>query len=116
VHLCAPDDVALARLYSHALAFVLPSRGEGFGLPSIEAMACGCPVVLARAGALPEVGGDVAQYVEPGDTAQLTSVLDQLVADDDLRRTLGAQGIAHAATYTWQATAAMTAQHYRSLG
>ena len=108
-------DQILPAVYAHALAFVFPSRHEGFGLPTLEAMASGIPAVLADSSSHPEVGGDVARYFPPGDAESLAAVLDELIGDDDLRASLGAAGVARAATFTWAATARATAVAYRTL-
>lgn len=109
------SDQELSRLYAHALAFVFPSRHEGFGLPTLEAMASGTAVVLADSSSHPEVGGEVARYFPIGEPAALAGQLDLLVGDDGLRSRLGKDGIARAATFTWQATAQATAAAYRAL-
>ena len=115
VHRVDVRDDELCRLYAHALAFVFPSRHEGFGLPTLEAMASGAPVVLADSSSHPEVGGDVARYFPIGDPAALAAQLDALIGDDDLRDELGEAGVVRAAAFTWQATAQATADAYRAL-
>jgi len=94
-------DAHLPGLYAGARAFVLPSWHEGFGLTCIEAMACGVPVVAARAGALPETCGDAARYADPFDPADIADQVLQAIDDDALR----AAGPRHAAQYTWERTA-----------
>ena len=94
-------DAHLPGLYAGAAAFVLPSWHEGFGLTCIEAMACGVPVVAARAGALPETCGDAARYADPFDPDDLATQVDQAIHDDALR----AAGPQHARQYTWERTA-----------
>jgi glycosyltransferase involved in cell wall biosynthesis len=94
------DDGLLPGLYAGAEAFVLPSRHEGFGLPCLEAMACGTPVVAAAAGALPETCGDAALLVDPGDEAALADAV--LAALGDAR--LIADGLARATAFTWERT------------
>jgi glycosyltransferase involved in cell wall biosynthesis len=108
-------DDALPALYANALAFVFPSRHEGFGLPTLEAMAAGIPVVLADASSHPEVGGDVARYFPAGDDEALRKVLAELLGDDELRQRLGREGTARAAGFSWARTAQATAQGYRAL-
>ena len=108
----ALTDADLPGAYTHATAFVFPSRHEGFGLPVLEAMACGSPSVLARATSLPEVGGDAAAYFAPGDSDELADVLLGLINDDARRRDLSSRGRARAAQFTWQDTAARTARVY----
>jgi glycosyltransferase involved in cell wall biosynthesis len=94
-------DAHLPGLYAGASAFVLPSWHEGFGLTCIEAMACGVPVVAARAGALPETCGDAARYADPFDPDDIATQVEEAIDDDNLR----AAGPRHAAQYTWERTA-----------
>ncbi|MBL8550620.1 MAG: glycosyltransferase [Hyphomonadaceae bacterium] len=101
------DDLRAA--YSGAQALVYPSRLEGFGLPLLEAMACGCPVIAARASSLPEVGGDAPLYFEPGDECDLRVQLDA-VLDPDVRARRTALGAARAATFSWRTSAAAYAE------
>lgn len=110
------DHADLAPLYGAATLVAYPSRYEGFGLPPVEAMACGAPVVATRVGALPETLGDAAELVAPGDHDALTSLLRELLADDERRDELAAAGLARVASLSWDRTAALTAGVYRSLG
>jgi glycosyltransferase involved in cell wall biosynthesis len=112
---CNLDDVSLRGAYAHALCFVFPSRHEGFGLPTLEAMACGCPVVLVDSSSHPEVGGDAALYFPPGDVAALRHRLMELVGSPTLRADRAQAGIRRAATFTWERTARATAEAYRDL-
>ena len=98
----------LAALYAAADALVFPSRYEGFGLPVLEAMSAGLPVVAAAAGSVPEVGGDVALYAPPGDAEAFASSLSSLLADPAGRRRRAAAGRARAAAFSWEKTAAAT--------
>jgi len=100
----APEDLPL--LYAGATALVCPSLAEGFGLPVLEAMACGTPVVCARAGALPEVAGDAAIYVDPSDVRSIASGLHRIVEDEGLRRDLAARGLARARLFNARKTTA----------
>ncbi len=102
----APRD--LPEWYRAADAFVFPSLFEGFGLPLVEAMACGCPVLSSRRGALAEVAGTAAGLLEPDDTAQMQAQLTRAAADPPWRETLRAAGLARAGQYNWQTTAAAT--------
>lgn len=102
-------------LLAGATVFAYPSRYEGFGLPPLEAMAVGVPVVAGRAGALPEVLGDAALLVDPADDGELARALTGLLSDQSARDDLVVRGRARAARYTWNATAARVAELYRSL-
>jgi glycosyltransferase involved in cell wall biosynthesis len=103
----------LDALYRAAAAFVYPSAYEGFGLPVLEAMARGVPVVTSEAPALTEVTGDAALRVEAEDIAGLADTLARLLSDDTLAADLGARGRARAAAFTWGATARATLDAYR---
>ncbi len=92
------SDAELRALYEHALCLVFPSRYEGFGLPPLEAMTCGCPVIAAASGAVPEVCGDAALWF---DDATLTGTLRRLIDDAGLAARLRAAGLARAKDFTW---------------
>jgi glycosyltransferase involved in cell wall biosynthesis len=98
-----------------APVFVFPSRDEGFGLPPLEAMALGAPVVVSTAAALPEVCGDAAVQVEPDDAAGLATVLQGLLDDPDERTRRSDAGRAHARGFRWDAVAAHLVEVYRGL-
>jgi glycosyltransferase involved in cell wall biosynthesis len=106
LHAGVVTDAELRALMEGALALVMPSLDEGFGLPVAEAMALGCPVAAARAGALPEVAGDAALYFEPTQPAQIGQALERLAADAPLRARLAARGRARAAALSWPESAA----------
>jgi glycosyltransferase involved in cell wall biosynthesis len=97
------DDLAAA--LRAALCFAFPSRSEGFGLPAVEAMALGCPVVASTAPSLPEVCGEAALYADPDDEEAWVAAIDRLRRDPALRADLIERGRARAATYAWRATA-----------
>jgi len=99
------DDADLPALYRHAALFAFPSLYEGFGLPVLEAMACGVPVVCSNASSLPEVAGDAALLVDPLDTDGLAAAIARALADGDLREGMIARGLAQAARFTWKQAA-----------
>ena len=94
-------DDRLAVLYNNASLLVMPSFIEGFGLPVLEAMACGCPVACSNAASLPEVGGDAALYFDPYDVNEMAAVMNKMLNDDRLRKELTAQGLARAKKFSW---------------
>lgn len=100
----APEDLPL--LYAGATALVCPSLAEGFGLPVVEAMACGIPVVCGRVGALPEVAGDAAVYVDPSDVASIAAGLRRILEGEPLRRDLASRGLVRAHLYEARKTTA----------
>ena len=106
------DDATLHALYAGAACLAIPSLDEGFGLPAVEAMAVGCPVVAARAGALPEICGDAAVLVDPLDTDAIAAGLLEAIARADELRELGR---ARAALYTWERSAELLVSAWQSL-
>jgi glycosyltransferase involved in cell wall biosynthesis len=103
--------------YNAADLFVYPSKFEGFGLPVLEAMACGTPAVTTHAASLPEVAGDAAWLVSPDDEAELVEAVRRVLKDEVLRQEMKARGLAHAAKFTWEHTARQTLDAYdRALG
>ena len=108
-------DDQLAACYAHATVFVFPSRYEGFGIPILEAMACGCPALLARASCFPEIAADAARYFAPGDPESLRAQLRALLDSDELRAELRAKGAVRARDFTWEATARRTLDVYRAV-
>jgi len=102
-------DEELLALYNTAACFTYPTVYEGFGLPVIEAMACGTPVVTTRVSSIPEVGGDAVVYVEdPRDTGALAAAIGRVLADPALRADLRRRGLAQAARFSWDETARRT--------
>ena len=106
-------DEELPALYAGAAAFVFPSAYEGFGLPPLEAMACGAPVVAARRTSLPEVLGDAAWLVDPDDARALDEAVATLLDRPERARSLRDAGVKHALGYRWERTARLTLDAYR---
>ncbi|HTO13365.1 MAG TPA: glycosyltransferase family 1 protein [Candidatus Binatia bacterium] len=98
-------DEDLPAVYGGAAALVLPSLEEGFGLPALEAMACGAPVIASQRGALPEVVGDAGVLIDPERDDALTAALTRVLGDDAARAALARRGLARAATFTAERTA-----------
>ncbi|MEM9155360.1 MAG: glycosyltransferase family 1 protein [Cyanobacteria bacterium P01_F01_bin.33] len=107
------SDSQLRALYEHARGFIYPSLYEGFGLPPLEAMSCGCPTLVANAASLPEVCGDAALYCDPHDPADIAAKMRQLLEDDTLCQTLKQKGLDRATQFTWEACAKSTYQVIR---
>jgi glycosyltransferase involved in cell wall biosynthesis len=103
----------LPEWYAAATAFVFPSLFEGFGLPVLEAMACGTPVVCSRAPGVSEVAGDAALTFPPHDVDALAAALEVVVNQPAARQELAARGLAQAARFTWRRSAAATLAIYR---
>jgi len=99
------SDGQLRALYSHAACFAYPSLYEGFGLPPLEAMACGCPVVVSNAASLPEVCGEAAVYCDPRDPSDLARSITRVTEDNELQLTLRSRGLQRAGTFTWERSA-----------
>ena len=108
------DDDTLCNLYNRAAAFIYPSLYEGFGIPLLEAMACGCPVIASRIPSTVEVADDCPVYFDPGETEELVAALDTVLSEgrDSERSRLGLE---HVKKYSWQITTEKTLEVYHSL-
>jgi glycosyltransferase involved in cell wall biosynthesis len=106
------SDEALRALYSACRIFIYPSTYEGFGLPPLEAMACGAPVIATRIPSIVEVCRDAALMIEPGSVEALTKAISDLLDDEDVRRQLSSAGLRRAAEFSWQRTAQLTRAVY----
>jgi glycosyltransferase involved in cell wall biosynthesis len=108
-------DEDLPALYSMASCFALPSLYEGFGLPVLEAMACGTPVITSNLSSLPEVAGDAAILIPPQDIRALANALETVLTNDDRRRSMQQAGVRQAAQFSWDSSARQLAAIYRRL-
>lgn len=99
------EEGFLSSVYRGAIALVFPSLYEGFGLPVIESMACGTPVITSNTTALPEVAGDAALLVDPTDVAAITGAIEAIVGDETLRARLSAKGLERAKAFSWDLVA-----------
>lgn len=108
-------DDELLHLYCGAEALVLPSLYEGFGLPALEAMACGVPVVVSNTSSLPEVVGEAGVYIDPYEVEDIASGIYRVLTDDDLHRHLREKGLAHARVFTWEKLAQQTLEVYHEV-
>jgi glycosyltransferase involved in cell wall biosynthesis len=102
----------LAALYSGAQVFVYPSYFEGFGLPPLEAMQCGTPVIVGNQTSLPEVVGDAGVLVDPFSVDAIASALERVIRDSNLRSTLSVKGLDRARNFSWRETAKQTLAVY----
>ncbi len=107
------DDTVLSSLYAGARAFIYPSLYEGFGIPVLEAFACGCPTVLSNSSCFPEVGGDAAKYFDPTDVAGLVHSLNEILNERDVADDLRKRGLGRARLYSWEKTAQQTMETYQ---
>jgi glycosyltransferase involved in cell wall biosynthesis len=107
------EEVDKAALYSAARVFAFPSLYEGFGLPVLEAMACGTPVVTSNAASLPELAGAAAFQIDPDDPRRLGGAIIALCTQEDLHAEMREKGLAQAAQFTWEKTARETLAAYR---
>jgi len=114
VYLGRIHDRELAGLYRRATALVFPSKYEGFGLPVLEAMSLGCPVICSRTASLPEVGGDAACFCTL-DAPDFLDAMQRVLAGCPLRETMKAEGLIQARKFSWRRCAEETAAVYASL-
>jgi alpha-1,3-rhamnosyl/mannosyltransferase len=116
VHFFGPvTETELPILYSRAQLFVFPTLYEGFGLPVIEAMACGTAVACSNQSSLPEVGGDAAVYFNPANTEEITQSIITILKEEDLQTALQKQALQQAKKFTWEQTAKQTTAVYKMI-
>jgi glycosyltransferase involved in cell wall biosynthesis len=99
-----PDN-ELGKFYNLASLFVYPSFYEGFGLPPLEAMACGCPVIVSNVASLPEVCGEAVFYVDPNDIGCITQGMNRVLNDETLRKSLIMKGLERSKLFSWEKSA-----------
>lgn len=109
------DEQDLPALYSAAAAFVYPSLYEGFGLPILEAMSCGAPVITSNTSSMPEISGDAALLFDPANVQQLTTLLLEMMENEKIRKELSRKGIERAGQFSWEKTARATLKMYEDL-
>lgn len=102
------DRQKLVKLYNGAIALIFPSLYEGFGLPLLEAMACGCPVIASDRASIPEVCGDAAVYFDPEDVEDMATKISTVIRNESLRLSMSMKGLERARLFTWENTAKKT--------
>ena len=108
-------DRLIPSAYAHARVTIFPSQYEGFGLPAVEAMACGSPLILANTSSLPEVGDTAALYFQPGAHGELADLLTNVLTDESQRKEMASRGVARARSFTWEAYTLSNVEVYRRL-
>lgn len=106
------NEETILALYNHARVFVYPSTYEGFGMPPLEAMSCGTPVIISDIPPLKEVAGDAALSFNPGDSKELAKAIDRVLSSEALRREMSQKGLKRAAEYSWKKAAELTVRTY----
>ncbi|MFA1703609.1 glycosyltransferase family 4 protein [Mycobacterium intracellulare] len=115
VRFTSGSDRELAAHYRTAAAFIYPSKYEGFGIPPLEAMSHGCPVICSNAGSIPEVVADAGAYFDPNNPEELRTALESVATNETLQADLRARGYARIAAFSWDKCAAETARIYREI-
>ena len=115
ITLAGPSTPQLRALYESAACFVFPSFYEGFGLPPLEAMACGCPVVASNVAAIPEVLGDAALYFDPANDRDIFEKVRRVLEDPQLRKEMREKGLSRARKWTWEKCAKETFEIFKEI-
>jgi len=113
IYIHGANDTLISTLFLNAQGFVFPSYAEGFGLPVLEAMHCGCPVITSNTSCLPEIAGDAALYVNPYDTHDIAHAMNQLLHNNSLRAELQQKGYIQSAKFSWERCAKETHEVYQ---
>ena len=111
----AINDTILQGLYKGATAFVFPSLYEGFGIPVLEAFSCNCPCIVSNTSSLPEVAGDAALYIDPTDQESMATAVENVILDNEVRKSLVQRGRQQLAHFSWQRTVRETLDLYKKL-
>jgi glycosyltransferase involved in cell wall biosynthesis len=109
------EDAELVHLYNATTLVVLPSLEEGFGLPAVEAMACGAPVAASNRSSLPEVLGSAGRFFNPLDTQNIADIIGQVLSDDALRKEMSRAGLAESQKFLWNKAATDTIKIFEEL-
>jgi glycosyltransferase involved in cell wall biosynthesis len=109
------NDNSIVGLYNNALAFVFPSLYEGFGIPILEAFACGCPVIMSNRSSFPEVGGNAACYFDPTVVESIKNAVEQIISDENLRGKLRREGFDRLNQFSLTKTMKNTCKLYASI-
>lgn len=109
---CSLDNIGLCQMYKCAVAFVFPSVNEGFGLPILDAFACGCPAVVSNTSCLPEIGGDAAVYFSPKDLKSICDSVERVIIDEKLREKMRGAGYKQLENFSWKKCARETKTVY----
>ena len=115
LHYIPVNDVLLSSLYKNALAFVFPSLYEGFGIPTLEAFACNCPVLISNTSSLPEIAGTACLSFDPRDKTSILDAVKQLLSSESLREELREKGQERVKIFSWERTAQETKQVYKNV-